>query len=839
MSMDENKKKINEDLNSDVYDALSDVAYEYEVNKEESVTKPQFEEAEQNFNDKFFGEGEELDEALPKDLAKAYDNSAYGIGNRRSDFQPDFNKADYRAVSPEEAVQVYKNNPTSLRLIVKDRRGRPRVVRFREDGKPLNDGIGDWRFDVGPENVYHKRTGKAETDTGKMKIGHLASIADKIYVTDETMGTRDAAERSARRANPESRMFSAGLNPEVAQRLASIDKTEAERADMIRQRFYGAPDKNGEYEPVIRAYWSDDQGNFPPQQVSERGKVTAENQSFNSPEEAGKRYAKECLNYGLTDRDTARYWNAYIYLLNGNNLTPMRMPTAEETVRLFFGRAPKTKRDYAADRRYVEVATVLQAPFKKAREAAGKIADLNRQINNTSSSKADYASPEARSNRENRIKSRIDQYRGYVMNYLRELEKYESQLDELDDDDKDKLKQFDDQLTELNKRLDDLKNDLIGPNKKYYGGTQMGQRVPESLNEESLDEIVDKMENKNESLTESADKLIWSSTMTQDYLRGLSDEEKHNMLVDRGYDPEMLKGANLDDVIDNDDYMWQDDSDDFMNTVVPMINGQTNGLIAVVDKDDPQGDVLVCSAEDIIGDLIGNGDISAVQLYDVNGNVEVEYFNKQGQNVQTLELYAIPEDPDAQVEFKKNVMPSVVDDNVDPDDDDPYLNPGVDFDSPEELEDLIDVNLLKQHGTRIKNTLQVSEELNESPQDLKKLDAFLEEGCEEEPLEEAKSSNVEALATELEEIKEDFEDFGPEGFYNVPFDSFRREFPEFTSTVIDTFLKDMVGIKENELSDPEVISAWSTGELILPEDWPSLIDGAERLTTSRKEKGIQ
>ena len=65
---------LDEDLNSDVYDALSDVAYDYEVNKNEPVYVDDFEEAEKNFNDKFFDGltrddyNESLTESLSTDL---------------------------------------------------------------------------------------------------------------------------------------------------------------------------------------------------------------------------------------------------------------------------------------------------------------------------------------------------------------------------------------------------------------------------------------------------------------------------------------------------------------------------------------------------------------------------------------------------------------------------------------------------------------------------------------------------------------------------------------------------------------------------------------------------
>ena len=114
----------------------------------------------------------------------------------------------------------------------------------------------------------------------------------------------------------------------------------------------------------------------------------------------------------------------------------------------------------------------------------------------------------------------------------------------------------------------------------------------------------------------------------------------------------------------------------------------------------------------------------------------------------------------------------------------------------------------------------------------------------EEIITEAKSKNPEELEIETETIKSDLEDFGPEGFYAVSFDRFSREFPEFTNAVVKTFLLDMGILNEDELNDIDNLgdedgNYWSTGRLIFPSDWEALIDGAERLYTFRKDKGIQ
>lgn len=442
-----------------------------------------------------------------------------------------------------------------------------------------------------------------------------------------------------------------------------------------------------------------------------------------------------------------------------------------------------------------------------------------------------------------------------------------------------------------------------------------------------------------------SDRLIWSSRMTQDYLKGLSDEEKHNALLDRGYDEEHLAGANLDDFIDRDEYMWEDDADDFYDKIAPMINRQTNGFVIAVNKDDPQADIIVCQPEDLVTEMMNTGAYSSVELYDVNGNVEAEYYDKNGHNALTVELYAVPNNEPDQVKFVQEIMPTFIQDAKDQmiDDEendnplDDYASYLMDYDI---LQDYVDKDRLKKFGQHIRPDLHEAvvnegisfpkeleeaksngvgvqnadkfirylanndrvdngpfgedsivnndgsvrlfsqasditftftddggvvvegedEELGSLEEYFDSLDDFVkwcqaealslgsdvgcydmerylsgsgeeevEEALTEEVVTEAKKVNTEALAEELEEIKEDFEDFGPDGFYAVPYESFKREFPEFAKNVIESFLTNYVEISPEEMNDPEVIDAWKSGDLITNNDWQTLFEGAEKI----------
>lgn len=87
--------------------------------------------------------------------------------------------------------------------------------------------------------------------------------------------------------------------------------------------------------------------------------------------------------------------------------------------------------------------------------------------------------------------------------------------------------------------------------------------------------------------------------------------------------------------------------------------------------------------------------------------------------------------------------------------------------------------------------------------------------------------NLANFRMELQEIKDNLADFGPEGLYAVPYESFKREFPIFTEKVIESFLDEMGDGGEGD---------WQEGELIWENDWPCLIEGAEKLLNG---KGFQ
>ena len=103
-----------------------------------------------------------------------------------------------------------------------------------------------------------------------------------------------------------------------------------------------------------------------------------------------------------------------------------------------------------------------------------------------------------------------------------------------------------------------------------------------------------------------------------------------------------------------------------------------------------------------------------------------------------------------------------------------------------------------------------------------------------EGINEGATKDPTGLGAELEEIEDLYNEFGPEGFYKVKFSNFLKEFPLFGKEVILAFIKEMEIRSPEEMEDEETLEAdWATGELIIKEDWPCILDGARRMVNGR------
>lgn len=449
---------------------------------------------------------QELDEALPKDLAQAYNNSNLGLENRRNGYranQIDWQNTDYTAITPEEGKEVWKNNPRGLVLIIKDRYGNPRAVKFREDGKvDIDARYGNYRFDLPQDKAYIKRDGTKVRDVFKVKINHLLSIADKIYKTNEGSVQKDTNLQAARRLNPES----------------PYSNVEG-RSDVIN-KYRGANQKSSRLLQKVK--WWNENRNYD-QATAERGlrdyRITydpATNQvtggwsySYGGTGDVNfwfEKVKKYWDSFLASDGDTYGAWLAYL-LADGKGTLNYRIPTEKE-ISKWFGLSDIWKQDMNAELRYLDVANILKEPKKKIEQSIQDAKDLEYQLERQQSRKTDFTSPEQRASRESDINYYITRYKSQLNNILQELEKYEGRLDDLDASDAKKIQEMDNEISRITKELADAKNATANiMSQGAYTNSAFGKKFPESLEEEkSLDELVDILQGrKTENLDEDFD----------------------------------------------------------------------------------------------------------------------------------------------------------------------------------------------------------------------------------------------------------------------------------------------------------------------------------------------
>lgn len=143
-------------------------------------------------------------------------------------------------------------------------------------------------------------------------------------------------------------------------------------------------------------------------------------------------------------------------------------------------------------------------------------------------------------------------------------------------------------------------------------------------------------------------RTIWANNLTQEYLKGLSEESKRVELLDYGYDADMLaplSNEELNRLIDEDEYMWEIDAEDLENKIIPEINSQTmDGRVKFYSETNPEKS-YVDYAESMI-DPRGPNEQFLVKLEDVDGKA-VATFEDGTQYI----LYAINEDEDVNADI--------------------------------------------------------------------------------------------------------------------------------------------------------------------------------------------
>jgi len=170
----------------------------------------------------------ELDEDLPKDLAKAFRNSferprdadtskhKYGYGNiKGSNFNThpdiDFKNSTYTEITPEEALRLYKEgNSRNVYAILG---GQLANTYLETDANGAQKRAYDFKAITDGSEAFNKANGKAGQNSMWLSPKEFYNNASKIYLANEV--ATDQAKINARATNPESKYNSGTANSKI------------------------------------------------------------------------------------------------------------------------------------------------------------------------------------------------------------------------------------------------------------------------------------------------------------------------------------------------------------------------------------------------------------------------------------------------------------------------------------------------------------------------------------------------------------------------------------------------------------------------------------------------
>ena len=139
-------------------------------------------------------EDEDLEEALPRDLADLYREKKTKLGHSRNIDRPkfgykkirgfdpngiDFENSEYTEITPEEAIAAKKRGDAEKLRIIFD----GKLVTYEADGKHQHfRAERDYNSDA---SKYKKPNGDRVDNSSKLTFNTVVQNADKIYITDE------------------------------------------------------------------------------------------------------------------------------------------------------------------------------------------------------------------------------------------------------------------------------------------------------------------------------------------------------------------------------------------------------------------------------------------------------------------------------------------------------------------------------------------------------------------------------------------------------------------------------------------------------------------------------
>ena len=322
---------------------------------------------------------------------------------------------------------------------------------------------------------------------------------------------------------------------------------------------------------------------------------------------------------------------------------------------------------------------------------------------------------------------------------------------------------------------------------------------------------------------------IWSNTATMDYVATLSPEEVRDFLVnDLNYDEEMvaeLDDSELDDVLYDEGQRFDDwDLDELEGTILPELERQTEYSIAIELHNGGNRGMggRVRTLEDLFKT---DYDATHKLMANDDGSLYIEEYSHDVPTGMVIELYTYPKDVER---FVSVCLGDLIDEKLALYEDNP------DYSEQDAIDDaILDLEY------RVEDAIDIIENYC----DFSKVPEVCEPfrwlyGGENESLEE--DAPVESpLKDETEELELDIEDFGgPDYLYSVPLTRFKRDYPEFYSKVVQTFLTfiskgDADEYDFRKASPEELNDWWQDGELIQETDWPALIEFGKKLADGK------
>jgi len=393
-----------------------------------------------------------IDEALPKDLAKAYkrsdiltpreggdsqtDSFGYkGINRGRSGGRlTDFSGSDYKQITPEEAIKRYKEG-TSRNLYAILGGKLVNAYWIDKDGSKIRqyDYKAERDYETGAE-PFQKENGKIGRNSTDLTPKEIYNNADIIYEVNEV--DLDPQMLADRRINPESRYSTTNTrNTALASKSSKPQPVKA---------------KGVIVEPgLVRDSWF----SWTPKTADEWFKV------YNEYKE---------------NEYSSAWQRAY-----GNYILAK---TGEDT---WYDQESANKiKDRKAKLRYWDAAVALREPITRAKKALKDLKDLEDIKDSVMTRKTNFTSPGERQRRESGIQANIQYYKSRLLSYLRSLEEAELELDDLDVSDAAKIKEYDDKINDIiakiapiKQQIDDMKAGKTG----MFDDTVYSKVVPEGL----------------------------------------------------------------------------------------------------------------------------------------------------------------------------------------------------------------------------------------------------------------------------------------------------------------------------------------------------------------------